>query len=57
MPDLAREDEALAFDARVRKADACAAYTSQLGFQFGGEAAMRVRVEAIAVERYAAPRR
>lgn len=27
---------------RDRRADACAAYATQLGFQFGGEAAMRV---------------
>ena len=38
---------------RARKAQACAAYASQLGFQFGGEAAMRARVEAMAAERFA----
>ena len=38
---------------RARKADACAAYRSQLGFQFGGESAMRERLEAIAAERFA----
>ena len=50
---LAWQDEALSCHARKRKADACAAYASQLGFQFGGEAAMRARVSAMAVERYA----
>ncbi len=29
------------------KADACAAYASQLGFQFGGEARMRERLRAV----------
>lgn len=32
-----------------RKLDACAAYASQLGFQFGGEAAMREDLEDFAV--------
>lgn len=31
-----------------RKLDACAAYASQLGFQFGGEAAMRATLRAFA---------
>ncbi|WP_174301743.1 PIG-L deacetylase family protein [Caulobacter sp. S45] len=53
---LAWEDEALSAAARTRKADACAAYGSQLGFQFGGEAAMRARVRAMAAERYATAR-
>ena len=47
----------LAQAARAHKADACAAYASQLGYQFGGEAAMRARVEAMAVERFAVRRR
>ena len=38
---------------RARKADACAAYASQLGFQFGGEAALRIRLAAQATERFA----
>ena len=46
-------DEPAPPDLRVRKADACAAYTSQLGFQFGGEAAMRARVLAMDAERFA----
>ena len=50
---LSWEDHALSPAARARKADACAAYASQLGFQFGGEAAMRARIEAQAAERYA----
>jgi LmbE family N-acetylglucosaminyl deacetylase len=32
----------------ARKLDACAAYRSQLGFQFGGEAAMRAQLTAFA---------
>ena len=39
--------------ARGRKADACAAYASQIGFQFGGEAALRERLAAQACERFA----
>ena len=50
---LVWQDEALSSHVRKRKADACAAYASQLGFQFGGEVAMRARVSAMAVERYA----
>ncbi len=50
---LAWRDEALSPAAKARKADACAAYASQLGFQFGGEGAMRTRVQAMAAERYA----
>ena len=38
---------------RSRKADACAAYASQLGFQFGGEAALRARVARQRGERFA----
>jgi LmbE family N-acetylglucosaminyl deacetylase len=38
--------------ARARRTAACAAYASQLGFQFGGEAAMAARVAAIAEERF-----
>ncbi len=53
---LAWEGEALSFAARTRKADACAAYASQLGFQFGGESAMRARVQAQATELYAMAR-
>jgi LmbE family N-acetylglucosaminyl deacetylase len=41
--------------ARARRTAACAAYRSQLGFQFGGEAAMAARVAAIAEERFHAP--
>ena len=37
---------------RAARAVACAAYASQLGFQFGGEAAMAARVAAIAEERF-----
>lgn len=37
---------------RARRVAACAAYTTQLGFQFGGVAAMRRRVEAMPAERY-----
>ena len=36
-----------------RKADACAAYASQLGFQFGGEDSLRARLAAVIVERFA----
>ena len=50
---LAWAHEPLSPAARTRKADACAAYASQLGFQFGGEASMRERIEAQVVERYA----
>ena len=53
MAGLMWNDEALSSRVRVRKADACAAYASQLGFQFGGEDAMRERVSAMAAERYA----
>lgn len=38
---------------RARKADACAAYASQLSFQFGGEAALRARLAGQAAERFA----
>ena len=37
---------------RARRIAACAAYRSQLGFQFGGVAAMTRRIEAIEVERF-----
>ena len=50
------EEETLSPASRRRKADACAAYASQLGFQFGGEAAMRARVEAQGAELYAVAR-
>ncbi len=46
-------EKALDPGARARKADACAAYASQLGFQFGGEAALRQRVLAQPNERFA----
>ena len=32
---------------RDRRADACACYATQLGFQFGGEAGMRVALAAM----------
>lgn len=38
--------------ARERRTAACAAYRSQLGFQFGGEEAMARRVAAIGAERF-----
>ena len=50
-------EEPVAPSARARKADACAAYASQLGYQFGGEAAMRGRVQAMVAERFAVARR
>ncbi len=50
---LAWIEAALSPAARARKADACAAYASQLGFQFGGEAAMRRRLDALETERFA----
>ena len=50
---LVWEDEPLSSATQSRKADACAAYVSQLGFQFGGEAAMRARLSVRGVERYA----
>ncbi len=53
MAGLRWTEEALTCAVRARKADACAAYASQLGFQFGGETAMRARVSAMAAERYA----
>ncbi len=53
MTGLTWTDEALSTGVRARKADACAAYASQLGFQFGGEAAMRTRISAMGAERYA----
>ncbi|MBE7218401.1 MAG: PIG-L family deacetylase [Caulobacteraceae bacterium] len=40
-------------DLRARKAQSCAAYASQLGYQFGGEPALRARVAAQASERFA----
>lgn len=40
---------------RAARIAACAAYRSQLGFQFGGEAAMRARVAAITAERFHHP--
>ena len=36
------------------KLAACAAYATQLGFQFGGEAGMRASVEAVRTERFLA---
>jgi hypothetical protein len=36
--------------ALAAKLDACAAYASQLGFQFGGEAAMRAALARLAAE-------
>ena len=50
---LAWVDEPVGAEARARKADACAAYASQLGFQFGGEAALRERVAVLGAERFA----
>lgn len=41
---------------RARKADACAAYSSQLGFQFGGEDALRARLAQQRTERFAVAR-
>ena len=46
-------DEPVPADLRARKAEACACYRSQLGFQFGGEEAMRARVLAAPAERFA----
>ena len=46
-------DVALSLQAQARKADACAAYVSQLGFLFGGEAARRRRRAAVSGERFA----
>ena len=46
-------DEPLDVAQRARKADACAAYASQLGFQFGGEAALRERLAQAHTERFA----
>ena len=46
-------DEPVPPELRGRKADACACYRSQLGFQFGGEDAMRARVLAAPFERFA----
>lgn len=56
-PDVARPAEAalavpLTAWARERRRAACAAYRSQLGFQFGGAAAMAARIAAIAAERF-----
>ena len=46
-------DEQVPPELRVREADACACYRTQLGFQFGGEDAMRARVLAAGSERFA----
>ena len=46
-------DAPLDADLRARKADACAAYASQLSFQFGGEAALRARLALQHAERFA----
>jgi LmbE family N-acetylglucosaminyl deacetylase len=48
-------DEVLTPARRAQKAGACAAYQSQLGFQFGGEAAMRERISAMHAECFAVP--
>ena len=40
---------------RARRTQACLAYTSQLGFQFGGAAALAARVELLNEERFYAP--
>ena len=48
----AQTELVLSFPARTRKTEACAAYTSQLGFQFGGEAAMRARLAVLTAERF-----
>ncbi len=53
---LAWAETALSPAARRRKADACAAYASQIGFQLGREVELRTRVEAMAAERYAVAR-
>ncbi len=50
---LAWADEHVTPDRGARKAEACAAYASQLGFQFGGETPMRARLAAIGSERFA----
>ena len=42
-------------DLHTRRIAACAAYASQLGFQFGGVEAMATRIGAMAEERYYAP--
>ena len=44
--------EKLTPDTRARRIAACAAYTTQLGYQFGGVEAMTRRIRAIAVERF-----
>ena len=44
--------EPLTPDTRRRRIAACAAYTSQLGFQFGGVEAMATRIGAMIEERY-----
>lgn len=44
--------ERLTPETRARRIAACAAYTSQLGFQFGGVEAMAERTGRIAEERY-----
>jgi LmbE family N-acetylglucosaminyl deacetylase len=44
--------EHLTPETRARRIAACAAYTSQLGFQFGGVEAMIERTERIAEERF-----
>jgi hypothetical protein len=49
-PDAPLAELALRADAAslAAKLDACAAYASQLGFQFGGEPAMRAALDALA---------
>ena len=55
-PYAAADAEARGFDVPVRamaaKLAACAAYGTQLGFQFGGEAGLRRSVGAVAEERF-----
>lgn len=53
-PDAPRVDVALqpGDAALAAKLDACAAYTTQLGFQFGGVDAMALRIGAIVEERF-----
>ena len=56
-PEVARPADAaltvpLTDRTRERRTAACAAYRSQLGFQFGGRDAMAARIAAIGVERF-----
>ena len=55
-PDPARVVE-LDDDLRAKRIAMCAAYTTQLGFQFGGRAAMEDRLRRVDRERFHAPSR